>query len=171
MTTEEDVNLTPMKMLQVSLLPMPGDSNSWRAHFQYGTRGMKEDGAYVSRSTLLEPKEAMLITETFTNHIRSLRPGSASIYFSLNKPGYMEAEDLLLGYNGIDRQTLVSYIRGTIDHLWPGEESFQEKVEEELKSEAIAVGKEMEEINPGSTLNTILDDLLNNGDKKKETFH
>tara|TARA_R100000742_G_C4256660_1_gene74531 strand:- start:84 stop:599 length:516 start_codon:yes stop_codon:yes gene_type:complete len=171
MTKEEDINLTPIKMLQVSLLPMPGDSNSWRAHFQYGTRGMKEDGAYVSRSTLLEDREAVLITKTFTNHTRSLRPGSASIYFSLNKPGYMEAEDPVLIHNCIDRQTLVSYIRGTINHLWPEEQSFQEKVEEELKSEARDVAKEMEEINPGSTLNTILDDLLNEGQKKKETFH
>jgi len=171
MITSEDTNLTPLKMLQVNLTPMPGESNSWRAHFQYGQRGFKKEGAYISRSTMISMSDATNILAEYNKHTRSLNPGSTTMYFTFDKPGCMQNDDIIIG-DSIDRQTLVSYIKGDIDNLWPGEKDFVSKVEKELESASKEVQAEVVKLAGDNNSMPTLNELLGiKSDKKDETFH
>ena len=69
----------------VSLTPLPGNTSAWGAHFQIGRVGIKSDGAYISRSSFLTGEQGRHFLSTCTKHIRSLRPGSSSCYFQIEK--------------------------------------------------------------------------------------
>jgi hypothetical protein len=143
--------------LQVSLDPIPGASGAWKAHFQFGVPGNKNDGGYRSGTFVLSAEEGIHFIQMAVGNVRSLRPGSPNGYFLL--PNFMQiAEDNSWPIKGITYTDFLKRLNEEdISPLTLEHRKLMDIVDTDLSTEmmelaaeaAMYLGMEWEDLTPG----------------------